>query len=244
MTSASPPPEPLHFLYRFNFPGEETKQFEIQLDPDTLVLISNKQPPYPDWTKLSFNKCTNCPLNEEQYPHCPVAVNLSDVVEFFRKIVSHQISEVEIVTEARTYKKQASIQQALSSLMGMIMVTSNCPILDKLRPLVRTHLPFATLEETTYRVISMYLLAQFFLKQEGEQPDWELKELPKIYEQIQIVNRCFNTRIAEVQIADSSSNAVVILNCQADYTTALLSQPELNQVKKLFSAYLEKSDGQ
>ena len=229
----------LRFLYRFHFPNAEIKEFEIQLDRNNLGLISKSRPSYPEWTKLSFKKCTNCPLDEKQYPYCPVAVNLSDVVEFFRKIVSHQTSEVEIVTEARTYKKQASIQQALSSLMGMIMVTSNCPILDKLRPLVRTHLPFATLEETTYRVISMYLLAQFFLKQEGEQPDWELKELPKIYEQIQIVNRCFNTRIAGVQIADSSSNAVVILNCQADYTSAVLSQPELDQLKKLFSAYLD-----
>ena len=119
------------------------------------------------------------------------------------------------------------------------MVTSGCPVLDKLRPLVRTHLPFATLEETTYRVISMYLLAQYFLHQGGREPDWTLKGLPKIYEEIQTVNRCFNERISSVQIGDAASNALATLSCKADYTNILLSQPELNQIKKLFSAYLE-----
>ena len=231
--------EPLCFLYRFRFPNGQTKEFEIKLDRDTLSLISKIGSPHPDWTRLSFKQCTNCPLNEKQHPDCPVAVNLSPVMEFFKKVASIEMLEVEIVMEARTYKKQDSAQQALGSLVGIIMVTSGCPILDKLRPLVRTHLPFATLEETHYRVISMYLLAQFFLHQSGKQPDWELKGLPKIYEEIQTVNRCFNERIAGVQIGDATSNALTILNCKADYTNILLSEPELNQIEKLFSAYLD-----
>jgi len=49
------------------------------------------------------------------------------------------------------------------------------PIFEKLKPMVRFHLPFASIEETKYRAISMYLLAQYFLYQQGSQPDWDLK---------------------------------------------------------------------
>ena len=229
----------LRFLYRFRFPNGQTKEFEIGLDRDTLALVSGTGPKPPDWTKLSYKQCTNCPLNEREHPDCPVAVNLSGVMEFFRTAASIETLEVEIVTEARTYKKQETLQQALGSLVGIIMVTSGCPVLDQLRPLVRTHLPFATLEETHYRVISMYLLAQYFLHQSGHEPDWTLQGLPKIYDEIQTVNRCFNERISGVQSGDAASNALVVLNCKADYTNILLSEADLNQIKKLFSAYLD-----
>ena len=229
----------LRFLYRFRFPGGQTKEFEIELDRDTLSLVSRTGPKHPDWTRLSYKQCTNCPLNEREHPDCPVAVSLSPVMEFFRKAASIEMLEVEIVTEARTYRKQDSAQQALGSLVGIIMVTSGCPILDKLRPMVRTHLPFATLEETHYRVISMYLLAQYFLHQGGYKPDWALQGLPKIYDEIQTVNRCFNERISGVQSGDAASNALVVLNCKADYTNILLSKADLDQIKKLFSAYLD-----
>ena len=53
------------------------------------------------------------------------------------------------------------------------------------------------------------------------------------------MNRCFNERISGVQIGDAASNALVVLNCKADYTNILLSEPELSQLKKLFAAYLD-----
>ena len=54
------------------------------------------------------------------------------------------------------------------SLIGIYMVTSGCPIMDKLRPMARFHLPFASTEETIYRAISTYLLGQYFLEQKGK----------------------------------------------------------------------------
>ncbi len=66
--------------------------------------------------------------------------------------------------------------------MGIYMVTSGCPVMGKLKPMVKFHLPFASGEETSYRMVTMYLLAQFFKYKNGKEPDWDLKNLVKIYD--------------------------------------------------------------
>lgn len=38
------------------------------------------------------------------------------------------------------------------------MVTSNGPVIDKLRPMVKFHVPFGSLEETVCRAASMCLI--------------------------------------------------------------------------------------
>lgn len=119
------------------------------------------------------------------------------------------------------------------------MVTSGCPVMDKLRPMVRTHLPFATGEETMYRVLSMYLLAQYFLYKEGQRPDWDLKNLAEIYEAIHTVNKSFCQRLSGIHIKDASLNAVAQLDNFADITSFSLEINRLDQIKRLFHAYLD-----
>lgn len=62
------------------------------------------------------------------------------------------------MTEERTYSKDTLLQQGLASLLGIVMTTSGCPVLEPLKPMVRFHLPFATLTETVYRMVSMCLV--------------------------------------------------------------------------------------
>ena len=149
------PGDRIQFHYKFIFPNNIVKTFEVELDGQTLAVQTAPKDSYPEWTRLSHRQCTNCPLREETHPRCPVAQNLVDIIEFFKHVVSHEEVNVEISTDARTYKKRTAVQNALSSLIGIYMVTSGCPILDKLSPLVGTHLPFASLEEPAYRAISM-----------------------------------------------------------------------------------------
>src|SRR5262249_45179319 len=78
-----------------------------------------------------------------------------------------------------------------SSLIGIFMVTSGCPVMNKLRPMVDTHLPFMTSAESTYRVISMYLLAQFFRQRQGRKPDWALEGLLGVLEAAKETNAAF-----------------------------------------------------
>ncbi|MBI3004171.1 MAG: hypothetical protein HYY49_02000, partial [Ignavibacteriales bacterium] len=157
----------LRYVYKFKFATGPEKDFEVVLDPKSLELLREADVPKPEWTKLKFSQCSNCPL-EDSVEHCPVAINLSRVVETFRNNDSFEQTTVTVETPQRTYTKNVQLQKGISSLIGMIMVTSNCPIMDRLRPMARFHLPFATSLETFYRTVSMYLTAQYFLVRKGE----------------------------------------------------------------------------
>ena len=81
-----------------------------------------------------------------------------------------------------------------------------------LRPMVRFHLPFATIEETIYRSVSCYLLAQYFLLKKGKEPDWELEKLAQAYEDIQMINVGMTDRLRSISEEDANANAVVVLD--------------------------------
>ncbi len=227
------------FHYKFTSPQRRVREFRVHLHPQTLGLLTTGRAAYPDWTRLTHHRCTNCPLGPEETLLCPVAANLVEVVEAFKDAVSYEQTEIEIATANRTYKKQAPLQDGLSALVGIYMVTSGCPLLDKLRPMVQTHLPFATLEETIYRAIAMYWLAQFFRKHRGQEPDWELDGLAKIYQEIITVNSCFHQRLLEVQIGDAGLNALIRLDCYARFTSGRVLRKNLEEIEQLFHTYLE-----
>ena len=119
------------------------------------------------------------------------------------------------------------------------MVTSGCSIMEKLKPMVRYHLPFATEEETRYRVISMYVLAQYFLFKRGKTVDWELKKLVDIYDDIQTVNKHFCKRLATIQSKDASINALIVLDCFADFVRFSINKKMLDEIEFLFNAYFK-----
>src|SRR5262249_50843326 len=121
----------------------------------------------------------------------------------------------------------------------LYMVTSGCPVMDHFRPMLRVHLPFPNMEESVYRLISMYLLAQYFLSKEGRTPDWELKRLLTLCNDIQTVNRSFFKRIRSMKVKDASLNALVALDSIAAYTVSFLEENNLEDMKQLFKSYLE-----
>ncbi len=240
--SPSQPPgnaDDIWFHYKLTSPEGRVREFHVHLDPDTLGLTTKGRPGYPDWTRLTYHQCANCPLRPEEHPRGPVAANLVEVVECFREDASCEETDVEVTTANRTYANHVPLQVALSGLVGIYMVTSGCPHLDKLRPMVHSHLPFATWRETTYRAVSMYWLAQLFRKQHGMEPDWELEGLARIYEEIMTTNSCFRLRVADVQVADAGMNALVRLDFYAQFTNRLLLRKSLGQIERFFRPYLE-----
>jgi hypothetical protein len=232
----------IEFKYRFTFPDQTVKEIHLKLSEGRLDLVREKRKVFPEWTKLSHFKCTNCPLSEQAHPRCPIAANLVEVADKFKDVGNHEVADVEITSKARTCKKRVPFQQALSSLVGIYMVTSGCPVMDKLRPLVATHLPFASLEETTYRAIGMYLVAQYYIHKNGGTADWDLKHLSKIYEEIQIVNSCFSNRISQIKFRDVSLNALIHLDCYARFTNMMLLERGLGEIERLFQAYNPPED--
>lgn len=236
----TPAPELIRLLYRFRFDNGTSQDFEMLLDGWTAELRNPQPAETPDWASLSYYQCEHCPLSDS-HKHCPVAVNLGRLIDAFQQFSSYEKCTVEVETRERTYSKRTTVQKGLSALIGITMVTSNCPIMDQLRPMVRFHLPFATPSETIYRAVTMYLLSQFFVMRQGRSPDWNLTELKEIYKAVNLVNKWMTIRISNASHKDANVNAVVILHSLADAVPHGI-QNGLDEIEHLFDQYLRNSE--
>ena len=224
--------------YHFLFEGKDEIEFRIDLRLNDLLNLSTNSRKYPDWAKLEYEKCRNCPLNSYQHTYCPIAANLVDIIEKFSEFKSFEKVLTRVETPHRTYEKVAQLQVGLGSIIGIIMVTSGCPVMSVLRPMVRFHLPFATIEETMFRSASCYLLGQYFQNKKQNKPDWSLEGLAEAYEQIQIVNHGMTDRLRSITKEDANINAIVVLDV---FAKALPSSifVELSELEYLFKDIYE-----
>jgi hypothetical protein len=229
----------MRITYVVDFLDGQQLVIPLDLDPSTLALQQNVESP-PEWTKLEFEQCPNCPLDPEVHEYCPIAVNMSGALMVFNDYLSYEMVNVTIETSDRRYQKKVALQDAVSSLIGIIMATSGCPVMDHLRPMVRTHLPFASRTESVYRVISMYLMAQYFRKQRGMEPDWDLKHLVELYDEIGKVNHAFSNRMFAQYEKDANINALVILKYVAELLTGSLQNNNLDNMESIFATWLKE----
>lgn len=230
----------IRISYNFIFPDGDAQTFDLRLDTRTLNLVTQPRAAPPPWTLLKRNQCVDCPLDASRHPFCPVALNFADVAEQFADRVSYQEVQVIVTTSERTYSKTTAIQQGLSSLLGVIMTTSGCPLMEPLKPMVRQHLPFATLTETVLRAVSTYLLAQYLRRSEEKPFEFGLAGLHQIYAKVALVNRDFVLRLHEAATEDADINALMGLDCFATMVP-LIAEDMLNGIKPYFSAYLTQS---
>ena len=230
--------KPISLEYCYKFKNGTKKTITINLERETLNLIIARKPAPPLWTLLSHKKCENCPLDVTTHTYCPVAFNFVDIAEQFKNIVSHENVIVSVTTEDRIYAKDTTIQQGLSPLIGIIMTTSGCPILEHLKPMVRFHLPFASLEETVFRMVSMHLMVQYYRNQEGLKAEWRLDGLTRVYAEVSMVNRDFANRLRDAARKDANINALVNLDCFATMVP-LVADDTLKAIKPYFAAYFK-----
>ena len=233
-------PKNIKISYDFKLPDGTEETFRLELDGMTLELRGNAPESLPAWTKLSFHKCQHCPLTTETHPHCPLAANLANIVNRFDGIISYDTVQVVVTTDERVVSQETSAQRAIGSLMGLVMATSGCPYPAFLRPMARFHLPVSNAEETIYRASSMYLLAQYFLRQNGLPAKLELDGLTRIYENMQIMNQYILERIRAATETDSSVNAVIILDVYAK-TFELVIKKALEHLRYLFEPYFQEA---
>jgi len=226
------------YTYHFNLKNGLNKSFNVVIDDDSLEILNINATEKPVWAELENFKCPHCPLNINENKYCPAALSLNHILDEFSDIPSYELAEVTVESKHRKYQKDSTAQGGLSSLMGLLMVTSGCPILGKLKPMIKNHLPFASIDETEYRVFSTYLLAQFIKMKKGETPDWEMKGLRKIYEDINILNKSVAGKILGLEKLDANVNAVVILNNFADSVTMSLEDEDFWQVEPYFKEFL------
>jgi len=219
--------------YSLKFDDGTVKDFAMNFDKDTLSLLPHENALPGEWTRLEFEKCPNCSLDPATHAHCPVALNLSELIVFIKDMISYEEVDVVVEVPERKYSGRVALQTASSSLIGIIMATSGCPVLDRLRPMVQTHLPFATWEETSYRVVTMYLFSQYFRYKEGGKPDWDLDRLVELFDEIELVNLSFSQRIEGIRKKDASVNAVAILSCFGSMTRMSVSENMFDHWKTL-----------
>jgi hypothetical protein len=222
------------FDYSFVFEGKWNIDFSINLDARSLNYISDAQDVPADWAKLDNGKCPNCTLDATTSPYCPVCLRIHNVLLLFLNTASFEKVKVIVRSAERTYSSDTSVQKGLSSMLGIYMVTCGCPILEQIKPMVRFHLPFATLEDTIYRAVSSYFLRQYFQYKRGQKTDWDLKGLTDIYKEIQIVNEALVERFRSLARKDANVNAIVLLDIFAKELPYSI-EDRLKELEYLFS---------
>ena len=158
---------------------------------------------------------------------------MAPAVELLKELVSFDTVGVTVTQAERTVHAETSAQQALSSVLGLIMATSGCPWTDKLRPMARYHLPFASEAETVYRSVCMFLLARELT---GTLESSGFAELKVLYDNLHVVNRDMSRRLGAATRTDPARNAMALLD---SYTTLLPAalESQLTELKPLFDAW-------
>ena len=223
--------------YCFFKTDNSREDFVFELAAPSLELSSNIPAHPPAWTELAFHQCPNCPLDVVRHPHCPVAVNLVNIVNRFEDLISFDEIRVDVITAERCISQITTAQLGISSMLGLVIATSGCPHAAFFRPMARFHLPLASKEETIFRATSMYLLAQYFLKKAGCTADLELEGLTRIYDNMQIINVGIVERLRAATKTDSSINAIVILDNHAK-TLPYAIEKSLADMRYLFAPFL------
>lgn len=162
----------------------------------------------PEWTLLEFQRCPNCPFDSSSHLWCPTALDMLPLAAPFTHSLSIDRVDVVVHTAERSYFKNCDLQTALKSLFGLVMASSACPHMARLKPLAYFHLPFATLEETVHRTVGAYLVNQYIMQGEGNKPDWELKNLEGLFRELRIVNTHFMKRLRMASTEDANINAL------------------------------------
>ncbi|MES2919296.1 MAG: hypothetical protein V4729_11855 [Pseudomonadota bacterium] len=225
-------------LYRIKLSDELTEEFDYEMDAETLAIVAAPLlGELPAWTALGFKQCPNCPLKPDDHPHCPMAVQLHNIVGRFHDTRSIDEVELEVITEQRRVTQTIPLQNALASLLGLVFPISGCPRTEGMKPLARFHVPLASEEETVFNVAGMYLLAQYFVNVKNRSGVLSFDGLISAYGDLHIVNKHVASRLQAVTSSDSVKNAITLLDMYSSLMPMLL-QDQLVEIRRFFNAYL------
>jgi hypothetical protein len=222
-------------MLKYVFELENGTRVRFDVDPERMAAPSDPSPGEPEWVALEYQQCDNCPLDRAACRRCPAAADLLHILQAFRDVDSTARAVVYVRTHERTYMRRCDVQTGLGSLLGLVMATSGCPILARMQPMARTHLPFASIEETIYRTASAYLLGQYFVARRGGTPDFELDGLRDLYAQLSVVNVAFARRIRAAAQRDAGLNAITQLFSLGTLVSLSLDE-DLDLVAPMFEA--------
>jgi len=227
------PEQVVEVAYRISNAEGHAQHYVIKLDSQSARLLNQPIASPPDWTRLDVCQCSNCPLDVATHPHCPLAVQVAQVVEDWAAAFSFQDVEYSVVTYERQFSGTTEVKKILGSLLGLIMATSDCPRMLFLRPLARFHLPLASPEETAFRALSAYLLERYFVAPEEVSTD-TFDGFIERYTEIQTVNVGLAARIREASQEDAVIDAMLGLDMLA-HRVPFFARETVESLRPLFA---------
>jgi hypothetical protein len=225
--------------YKFTLMDNSEEIFDLVFDTRTMELILEDHLPLPPWTELSLHQCPPCPLKPDTHPHCPVAKNLSVAVGRLDHLMSFDRVLVQVINAERRVFHHTSAQEGISSLMGLLIAGSSCPLTHFFKPMARFHLPFANKDETLWRAAATFLLARYFSDDGLKKSNFNLDGLINIYYDVARLNDHMVERVRSATSKDSAVNALVHLDVFAKFLTPPL-EDSLDQIEHIFSPFLNQ----
>lgn len=222
---------PLDVVYRLQFDNGEPRECELRVGPERNTAVP------PEWAKLAFCQCSNCPLDAGEVDWCPFAVALAKPLAVLAERNSYDPVQVSVVWRGRQLLQDTTLQRVLSSLIGLLGATSGCPHTRILEPMAHFHQPFSQGDETLFRVLGTYLIGQLLRDKQGLPADFGLAQLAGHYKQLRQVNQGLARRLRHASDADQSVNGLVLLDILAAETQDLLDDLD-ESLRPIFAAYL------
>lgn len=219
-------------LYRLQFTSGEPAECVLRVGPAVPELEA------PEWARLGFCQCSNCPLDAAVIAYCPFALALAQPLALLVGRNSYDPVRVTIDWRGRTLRQESTLQRVLSSLIGLLGATSGCPHTRPLRAMAQFHQPFSQGDETLFRVLGSYLLGQFLRARKGLPADFKLDRLAELYSQLRQVNRGLARRLQHASATDQGVNGLILLDVLAGETQDMLKDLD-KTLGPIFSAYLE-----
>ncbi|MCK5148132.1 hypothetical protein KAR48_15360 [bacterium] len=224
--------------YQIMLEGEDVFEFTVDTSADTS--IEDTDTCYSEWLLLERFQCKHCTLSTNNRKTCPAALSIKPLLERFSHCMSYETVDAIVHKGDVEYRASVSSQHALRSLSGLVMALSACPVLKKLRPLARHHIPFIEQDHTVIRFTGHYFIGQYLRAQEGKSPDWELEGLLELLNQIHVVNVNIAKRLRLAAEKDSMVNGIVILDTSAQHAETDI-RDQLMELKSLYHSYLDVS---
>lgn len=222
--------------YYFLLESGTQKSFAFQFEPLSPLAKPKLIRHVPEWTRLDYYQCPNCPYQPGELDHCPLALNLVDIIKRFDGLLSYEKVYLKVVTEEREVSRKTTVQHGMSSLMGLAIASSGCPHTSFFAPMAHFHVPLASVQETIFRAVTSYLLSQYFLKKEGKPADFDLVGLKDIYKNLQVVNISIANRLRSATESDSSVNAIILLDTYAQ-ALPIVMETSLEEIKAMYAPY-------
>jgi hypothetical protein len=195
-------------ITRYQVKSETGDQFSfnvqnhMDLDPQEL----NSRIDLPDWVKLEFHQCTNCPYKSENITFCPAAFEMQDVILQCSNCISYERAELSRIDEEGTVTTETDMQKALFAVIGEKVISSGCSRLNSRQWSLGYYSILTTPVNLFYRSISSYLMRQFFTFSGNCDPDLK-GHLDYLDEVISIFGKLFE-RIRGETRQDANNNAL------------------------------------